>query len=134
MLQAQNPDELTIVASEELTILGEGDGDGWLRARNSAGQEGFVPCTYLDAFTGDEDHMMMDHEEDGLPMGSGSHLTSQISFSSVDYTVNVTDTAQSVCGGDGDAISGDSSASVVTAVQDLGKIDYYSRIHYFLIT
>ena len=110
------------MASEELTILGEGDGDGWLRARNSTGQEGFVPCTYLDAFSGDEEHMMMDHEEDDLPMGSGSHLTSQISFSSVDYTVNATSTAQGAYGGDSDVVSGDSSASVVTTVQDLGTV------------
>ena len=121
-LQAQNPDELTIVASEELQILGEGDGDGWLRARNSAGQEGFVPCTYLDTFSGDEEQMMMEHDEDGMPMGSGSHLTSQISFSSVDYTVNASGATQGVYGGDSDVISGDSSASIVTTVHELGTV------------
>ncbi|KAL1502322.1 hypothetical protein ABEB36_007483 [Hypothenemus hampei] len=31
---AQNPDELTIVENEQLEVVGEGDGDGWLRARN----------------------------------------------------------------------------------------------------
>jgi hypothetical protein len=47
-IQAQHPDELTIVESEQLEVIGEGDGDGWLRARNYKGQEGFVPHNYLD--------------------------------------------------------------------------------------
>lgn len=34
--------------SEQLEVIGEGDGDGWLRARNYRGQEGFVPHNYLD--------------------------------------------------------------------------------------
>lgn len=46
--QAQHPDELSIVESEQLEVIGEGDGDGWLRARNYKGQEGFVPHNYLD--------------------------------------------------------------------------------------
>ncbi|XP_065205043.1 protein nervous wreck isoform X2 [Planococcus citri] len=86
---AQNPDELTIVANEELEILGEGDGDGWLRARNSSGREGFVPCTYLDSFTGTEEEPV-DHEE-ALHADTASHLPPQISFSSVDYTVDSND-------------------------------------------
>lgn len=36
--QAQNPDELTIVENEELEMLGEGDGDGWVQARNYKGE------------------------------------------------------------------------------------------------
>lgn len=46
--QAQNPDELSMVESEQLEVVGEGDGDGWLRARNNRGEEGFVPHNYLD--------------------------------------------------------------------------------------
>lgn len=46
--QAQHPDELSIIESEQLEVIGEGDGDGWLRARNYKGQEGFVPHNYLD--------------------------------------------------------------------------------------
>lgn len=73
MLQAQNPDELTIVESEQLEVVGEGDGDGWLKARNYRGEEGYVPHNYLD----------MEREQPSSAHG----LTNQISFSSVDYTV-----------------------------------------------
>lgn len=45
---AQNPDELTIVENEQLEVVGDGDGDGWLRARNYRGEEGYVPHNYLD--------------------------------------------------------------------------------------
>lgn len=37
-----------MVESEQLEVVGEGDGDGWLRARNYRGEEGFVPQNYLD--------------------------------------------------------------------------------------
>lgn len=52
--QAQNPDELSIVENEQLEVVGEGDGDGWLRARNYRGEEGFVPHNYLDV---ERDHL-----------------------------------------------------------------------------
>jgi F-BAR and double SH3 domains protein len=76
--KAQNPDELSIVESEQLEVVGDGDGDGWLRARNYKGEEGFVPHNYLDV------------ERDVATNEQGnrsSQLVSQISFSSVDYTV-----------------------------------------------
>uniref|UniRef100_A0A1B0G7J7 FCH and double SH3 domains protein 2 n=1 Tax=Glossina morsitans morsitans TaxID=37546 RepID=A0A1B0G7J7_GLOMM len=74
---AQNPDELTIVENEQLEVIGEGDGDGWLRARNYRGEEGYVPHNYLDI------------EQDAVVNGtSANQLRSQISFSSVDYTVD----------------------------------------------
>ncbi|CAH1119737.1 unnamed protein product [Phaedon cochleariae] len=71
---AQNPDELTIVENEQLEVVGEGDGDGWLRARNYRGEEGFVPQNYLD----------VEREQSATTPG----LVQQISFSSVDYTVD----------------------------------------------
>ncbi|XP_012279354.1 F-BAR and double SH3 domains protein 2 isoform X2 [Orussus abietinus] len=77
---AQNPDELSIVESEQLEVVGEGDGDGWLRARNYRGEEGFVPQNYLD----------VERESDtttGLS-SQGPGLVQQISFSSVDYTID----------------------------------------------
>ncbi|XP_055843130.1 protein nervous wreck isoform X5 [Episyrphus balteatus] len=74
---AQNPDELTIVENEQLEVIGEGDGDGWLRARNYRGEEGYVPHNYLDI------------EQEAVNSTSNTNqLRSQISFSSVDYTVD----------------------------------------------
>lgn len=78
---AQNPDELTIVENEQLEVVGEGDGDGWLRARNYRGEEGYVPHNYLD--------VERDVQNDS---NTTQQLQSQISFSSVDYTVDNEDT------------------------------------------
>nr|CAI5838391.1 unnamed protein product [Callosobruchus analis] len=75
---AQHPDELTIVENEQLEVVGEGDGDGWLRARNYRGEEGFVPQNYLDI-----------ERDPPVTSASGTPaLVNQISFSSVDYTVD----------------------------------------------
>lgn len=109
---------MTIVAGEELDILGEGDGDGWLRARNTSGDEGFVPCTYLDSFAGGDEEIP--EHGDGVPVVTGPHLTSQISFSSVDYTV----TPSSVRGIGGDDAVGsnlysDLNASAITTVHEV---------------
>lgn len=73
---AQNPDELTIVENEQLEVIGDGDGDGWLRARNYRGEEGYVPHNYLDV-----------EREESASTTATPALTTQISFSSVDYTV-----------------------------------------------
>lgn len=86
MLQAQNPDELSIVENEQLEVVGEGDGDGWLRARNYKGEEGYVPHNYLD----------VEREEPWSAGKEGPQLTAQISFSSVDYTVDEEPSEQSV--------------------------------------
>ncbi|KAK7865510.1 hypothetical protein R5R35_003211 [Gryllus longicercus] len=84
---AQNDDELSIVENEQLEVLGEGDGDGWLRARNYRGQEGYVPHNYLDV-DGDSASAGLGWAADTSAAGSSYQLHSQISFSSVDYTVD----------------------------------------------
>ncbi|XP_053686877.1 protein nervous wreck [Sabethes cyaneus] len=80
---AQNPDELSIVESEQLEVVGEGDGDGWLRARNYRGEEGFVPHNYLDV-----------ERDTPVDTHTPAQLSTQISFSSVDYTVDNEDQDQ----------------------------------------
>lgn len=63
--------------NEQLEVVGEGDGDGWLRARNYRGEEGYVPHNYLDV------------ERDNVgDTNATSQLQTQISFSSVDYTID----------------------------------------------
>lgn len=73
---AQNPDELTIIENEQLEVIGDGD-DGWLIARNNAGEEGYIPFNYV----------QMDDRDTTIDTNANQPLTSQISFSSVDYTV-----------------------------------------------
>ncbi|XP_050683155.1 protein nervous wreck isoform X2 [Leptidea sinapis] len=89
---AQNPDELSIIENEQLEVVGEGDGDGWLRARNYRGEEGYVPHNYLD----------IDREQPSTTPG----LVTQISFSSVDYTVE---------GEDADVVQSPDQISVISA-------------------
>uniref|UniRef100_A0A6J0U283 F-BAR and double SH3 domains protein 1 isoform X1 n=2 Tax=Pogona vitticeps TaxID=103695 RepID=A0A6J0U283_9SAUR len=45
--QARQSDELTIVQGEELEVIEDGDVEEWVKARNSAGQIGYVPEKYL---------------------------------------------------------------------------------------
>ncbi|XP_017862944.1 PREDICTED: F-BAR and double SH3 domains protein 2 isoform X6 [Drosophila arizonae] len=106
---AQNPDELTIVENEQLEVVGEGDGDGWLRARNYRGEEGYVPHNYLD--------IEQDAAADGAFNGSSANqLRTQISFSSVDYTVDNED--QTV-----DSMQSPDQVSVIMAPQKRVKSD-----------
>ncbi|KAL4229991.1 F-BAR and double SH3 domains protein 2 [Mactra antiquata] len=51
---AGNPDELDMVENEELEIIANGDGDGWVRAKNSKGLIGLIPENYI-MFTEDGD-------------------------------------------------------------------------------
>jgi len=69
------------VESEQLDVVGEGDGDGWLKARNYRGEEGFVPQNYLDVEREPESNT-------GGLSSQGPSLVQQISFSSVDYTID----------------------------------------------
>ncbi|XP_072930788.1 protein nervous wreck isoform X5 [Epargyreus clarus] len=94
---AQNPDELSIIENEQLEVVGEGDGDGWLRARNYRGEEGYVPHNYLD----------VDREQVQRQFASSAPgLVTQISFSSVDYTVE---------GEDAEVVQSPDQISVISA-------------------
>nr|XP_037285084.1 protein nervous wreck-like isoform X2 [Rhipicephalus microplus] len=67
--EAANPDELSFVEQEEMEIVSEGDGDGWIKARNYKGEEGYIPQNYVEI------------AENQTAGASGE------SFSSVDYRV-----------------------------------------------
>lgn len=44
---AGNEDELNLFENEELEIIADGEGDGWVKARNSQGVVGFIPENYI---------------------------------------------------------------------------------------
>ncbi|OWF37271.1 F-BAR and double SH3 domains protein 2-like isoform X2 [Mizuhopecten yessoensis] len=46
--QASNADELDMNENDILEIISDGDGDGWLRARNSDGKVGYIPQNYIE--------------------------------------------------------------------------------------
>ncbi|GFX66224.1 protein nervous wreck [Trichonephila clavipes] len=70
---ATNSDELSFVEQEELELINEGDGDGWVMARNYRGEEGYIPQNYVEVV-----------EAQAAEASSRPPLTS---FSSVDYTM-----------------------------------------------
>ncbi|KAL3880913.1 hypothetical protein ACJMK2_033116 [Sinanodonta woodiana] len=75
---ASNPDELNMQMNEELEIIGDGDGDGWLRAKNSSGQIGYIPENYIERY-----------RDDVSLAGSGCSLESADSLSGALYPVSV---------------------------------------------
>lgn len=76
--EAANPDELSFVEQEEMEIISEGDGDGWIKARNYKGEEGYIPQNYVEIV-------------ESQPAGASGE-----SFSSVDYRVETSDDAEAV--------------------------------------
>lgn len=46
--QASNVDELDMTENEELEIVASGEGDGWVKARNVQGHEGYIPENYVE--------------------------------------------------------------------------------------
>ncbi|XP_042896047.1 protein nervous wreck [Parasteatoda tepidariorum] len=71
--EATNSDELSFVEQEELELINDGDGDGWVMARNYRGEEGYIPQNYVEVV-----------ESQSTETTSRPPLTS---FSSVDYTM-----------------------------------------------
>jgi len=87
-----------MMENEELEVLlAFSEGDGWVKARNYKGEEGYVPENYLDLHHADEPDASAiagAHVEETAAViepvpeeeEEESGLEPQISFSSVDYT------------------------------------------------
>ncbi|KAF2353183.1 SH3 domain [Trinorchestia longiramus] len=113
---SQNPDELSFMENEELELLGEGDGDGWVSARNykgevsvvwsapqlqeggkccpvctrnCKGEVGFIPQNYIEVEEGAA--LPPPPTDDVAAPAAAPTLTQNISFSSVDYDVQTTE-------------------------------------------
>ncbi|ELU08892.1 hypothetical protein CAPTEDRAFT_225696 [Capitella teleta] len=90
--EASNGDELSIKENEALDLIGDGDGDGWLRARNIEGQLGFIPENYVrmadeNSDPVDPNEMSVDAdpmEEVTTPEASAERISG---YSSTDYEV-----------------------------------------------
>ncbi|KAL8573231.1 hypothetical protein ACOMHN_006643 [Nucella lapillus] len=61
--EATNYDELTIKQHEALTLVANGDGEGWVKATNSSGQTGYIPENYVDL--SETDSQVAEEEPDG---------------------------------------------------------------------
>nr|XP_033803683.1 F-BAR and double SH3 domains protein 2 isoform X2 [Geotrypetes seraphini] len=97
--KASQPDELTIEEHEMLEVIEDGDMEDWVKARNKAGQVGYVPEKYLQFPTSNSLLSML---QSLAALDSRSHTSS-----------NSTD-AELVSGG----INGDSNVCFVKALYD----------------
>lgn len=68
--QAANEDELTIHENENLVLLGQGTGDGWMRARSGQGVEGLVPENYIRVWSPVADSGTIDVNEENVDDGT----------------------------------------------------------------
>ncbi|NXW15979.1 FCSD2 protein, partial [Circaetus pectoralis] len=96
---ASQPDELTIEEHEVLEVIEDGDMEDWVKARNKAGQVGYVPEKYLQ-----------------FPTSSSllSMLQSLAALDSRSHTSNNSTEADLVSG----SLNGDSSVCFVKALYD----------------
>ena len=78
---AENPDELNMIDQEELELIGEGDDEGWVKARNYKGEVGYVPRSYLEIIGMKDQKNSQNNDYMGQPL-----LQQGFSFSSVDYS------------------------------------------------
>ena len=78
---AENPDELNMIDQEELEMIGEGDDEGWVKARNYKGEVGYVPRSYLEIIGMKDQKNNQSSDYMGQPL-----LQQGFSFSSVDYS------------------------------------------------
>ncbi|KAM6341572.1 F-BAR and double SH3 domains protein 2 [Podargus strigoides] len=97
--KASQPDELTIEEQEVLEVIEDGDMEDWVKARNKAGQVGYVPEKYLQ-----------------FPTSSSllSMLQSLAALDSRSHTSNNSTEADLVSG----SLNGDSSVCFVKALYD----------------
>uniref|UniRef100_A0A8C3LK14 F-BAR and double SH3 domains protein 2 n=1 Tax=Chrysolophus pictus TaxID=9089 RepID=A0A8C3LK14_CHRPC len=97
--KASQPDELTIEEHEVLEVIEDGDMEDWVKARNKAGQVGYVPEKYLQ-----------------FPTSSSllSMLQSLAALDSRSHTSNNSTEADLVSG----SLNGDSSVCFVKALYD----------------
>ena len=133
-----------MMENEELEVLlAYSEGDGWVKARNYKGEEGYVPQNYLDLHAddqvpagADEDQNQVVHQhpviaeevepedEENAEAESGFPLENQISFSSVDYTYQHTNAEEEdeFPGPPAEAESAAASVEIVLASTD-GEIN-----------
>ena len=78
---AENPDELNMIDQEELELVGEGDDEGWVKAKNYKGEVGYVPRSYLEIIGTKDRRSNQCNDFMGQPL-----LQQGFSFSSVDYS------------------------------------------------
>ena len=76
----ENPDELDVIDQEELKLIGEGDVEGWVKARKYKGE---VPRSYLGIIGTKDQKNNQSADYTGQPL-----LQQGFSFSSVDYSSN----------------------------------------------
>jgi hypothetical protein len=73
---------------EELTLIADGDGDGWVRAQNSKGETGFIPENYIQLNQDQTNGYGADPNEmnvDGDPPSSAGYESSSLPPSSAGY-------------------------------------------------
>ncbi|KAK2176270.1 hypothetical protein NP493_673g01034 [Ridgeia piscesae] len=69
---ASNADELSLKENEYLELVGDGDGDGWVRARSADGKVGYIPENYIQVVDDqsevvDETEVVVDSDGESSP-------------------------------------------------------------------
>ncbi|XP_074649668.1 F-BAR and double SH3 domains protein 2-like [Tubulanus polymorphus] len=84
---ASNPDELSMTVHEPVIVIGTGLGDGWLKARNANGEEGFIPENYIQYYD-DSTATTGDYT------GQVDYNTGQVEYNPSQYGYNAETTAE----------------------------------------
>ncbi|KAI0238078.1 Protein nervous wreck [Lamellibrachia satsuma] len=108
--QASNADELNLKENEYLELVGDGDGDGWVRARNADGKVGYIPENYIQVVDDqsevvDETEVIVDSDSESAanqqakpqsPLATGTTGSGGSAYSATDYEVQETVMSPSV--------------------------------------